>query len=150
MPTKTPWQWEEGIVDEQKEHIELSYGNAEETSADCWIPIARISKPKRHTFNVEWLVGQDSPSDQIMLADARRELDFYLVEHDIEFMPDHWGYAIYHCGTASNIYSSVHWSFLPTGNQGERQASRVIQLSAEESAKIFGDPKEAGKYIKSP
>jgi len=146
---KINWRWEEGIVDEQKEHIELRYGNARETSYDSWIPIAQISKPKRHTFIVEWLVGQDSPSDQIMIADARRQLDFFLVEHDIDIIPDHWEYAIYHCGTSGNMYASVHWSYFRNGNQGERHSSKVIDLSTEKSAKLSGDSRKPGKYIKN-
>ena len=30
-----------------------------------------------------------------------------------ELMGDPWSYAIYHCGTAANIYSPVHWSYFP-------------------------------------
>jgi hypothetical protein len=101
------WRWEEGVVDEQKEHIELRYGNAEETAYDNWETIARIAKPKHHVFSVEWLVRQDSPEHKEILEDARRDLDFLLVELD---KPDPWAYALYHCGTLSNIYSRVHWS----------------------------------------
>ncbi|MFH0818047.1 MAG: hypothetical protein V1909_05450, partial [Candidatus Micrarchaeota archaeon] len=80
-----------------------------------------------------------------MLADARYELDFYLVEKD---EPDPWAYALYHCNTGANMFSRVHWSYFPTGSQGKRHASKVIQLSAEESAQLFGDSGEPGKYIK--
>ncbi len=142
-------RWKEGVVDELNEHIELRYGDVNKTSYDSWIPIARISKRKRHTFIVEWLIGQESPSDQIMIADARRQLDFFLVEHDIEIIPDHWEYAIYHCSTSGNMYASVHRSYFPTGNQGEMHSSKVIDLSTEESAKRFGDSREPGKYIKN-
>ena len=148
MNAQTNWRWEEGVVDELKEHIVLRYGNAQETSYDSWIPIARISKPRRYTFIVEWLVGQDSPSDQIMIADSRRQLDFFLVEHDIEIIPDHWDYAIYHCGTTGNMYGSVHWSYYPTGSQGVERSSKVIKLSDDESKRIFGPSKKSGKYIK--
>jgi hypothetical protein len=48
------WQWEEGVVDERKENIELCYGIAGETRYENWKPIARIAKPKRHVFAVEW------------------------------------------------------------------------------------------------
>jgi hypothetical protein len=149
MKAQTPWRWEEGLVDEQKEHIELHYGRVEESPAENWVPIARIAKNKPRLFVVEWLVKPDSPSDKSMIAAARRELDFFLVEHDIKVMSDHWEYAIYHCGTSGNMYSSVHWSYFPTGNQGERHVSRVITLSAEESKRIFGDSGKPGKYIKS-
>lgn len=42
------------------------------------------------------------------IDDVRRELDFYLVSKG---EPDPWVYAQYHCGTASNVYFNVHWSF---------------------------------------
>jgi hypothetical protein len=93
---------------------------------------------------VEWLVKQDSTKHQAMLADARHSLDFYLVEKD---EPDPWAYALYHCNTGANMYSPVHWSYFPTGSHGKRHASKVLQLSAEESAKLFGDSREPGKYI---
>jgi hypothetical protein len=143
--TQPDWRWEEGVVDERKEHIELCYGNADETPYENWKPIARIAKPKHHVFTVEWLVTQDSTGHQAMLADAHHELDFFLIELN---KPDPWWYAIYHCNTASNLYSRVHWSYFPTGSQGERHASKVIQLSAEEYKKLVGNSGEPGKYIK--
>jgi hypothetical protein len=39
-------------------------------------------------------------------SEAKTALDFYLVELN---EPDPWAYAIYHCGTASNLYSSIQW-----------------------------------------
>lgn len=36
------------------------------------------------------------------------ELDFYLVKLGES---DSWGYARYHCGTTSNLYGTVRWSF---------------------------------------
>ena len=109
---QTDWRWEEGEVDEREEHIELYYGKEGETPYENGKPIARIAKPNQHVFTVEWLVTQDSPGHQTMLADARHELDFFLVELN---KPNPWAYAIYHCSTASNIYSPVHWSYFPTG-----------------------------------
>ncbi len=138
------WQWKEGEVDERREHIELRYGDAGETPYENWTTIARIAKPKRHVFKVEWLVKEDSSEIQAMLADARKDLSYFLVELN---EPNPWAYAVYHCNTSSNMYSSVHWSYFPTGNQGKRHASKVIKLSAEESAQLFGDSKKPGKYI---
>jgi hypothetical protein len=60
-------------------------------------------------------------------------LDFYLVERR-ERNP--WAYAIYHCGTGSNMYSKVHWSYFPSGRQGRRHSSEVVQLSPEEPRKL--------------
>ncbi|HKJ38461.1 MAG TPA: hypothetical protein VJ972_06780 [Anaerolineales bacterium] len=142
--TQPEWRWEEGAVDEQKEHIEIRYGNADKTSPKDWIHIARIAKPKDHIFKVEWLVKQDAPEHQTMLADTRRSLNFYLVEKN---EPDPWKYALYHCNTSANMYGQDHWAYFPTGSQGKQYTSRVIQLSAEESARLFGDSRESGKYI---
>lgn len=142
--TQPHWRWEDGVVDERKEHIELRHGNATETAYKNWKPIARIAKPKHHVFPVEWLVRQDSPAHQAILADARRELDFYLVEKD---EPDPWAYARYHCNTGANMYSRVHWSYFPTGSQGERHASKVVRLSAEESAQLFVDSREPDEQV---
>ena len=148
MEKQTLWRWKEGMVDERQEHMELRYGDAEHSSYESWIPIARVSKPKRYIFTVEWVVGQDSLSDQTLLGEAKRQLDFYLVEQDITAMPDHWAYAIYHCNSMGNMYSRVHWSYFPTGNQGVQEASKVINLSEDESKRLFGTSKKSGKYIK--
>jgi len=77
--------------------------------------VARIGRPRANTFPVQWLVSADSPEHESVLADARRELDFYLVR---ELEPGPWRYAQYHCGTASNVYSHIHWSYFPHGDQG--------------------------------
>jgi hypothetical protein len=61
-----------------------------------------------------------------MINAARKDIDFYLVEKG-EANP--WAYAKYHCSTAANIYSKVHWLCFPDGNRGQRHASRVIRLS---------------------
>ncbi len=143
--TQPKWRWEEGEVDEKGEHIGLRYGNARKASHENWTPIARLAEPKDHVFQVEWLVKQELPENAAMLADTRRDLDFYLVEKEES---DPWAYALYHCNTGANMYSSVHWSYFPTGSQGERHASRVIKLSAEESAKLFGDAGKPDTYIK--
>lgn len=144
--TQPEWRWEQGDVDEKGEHIELRYGDAHKTSHENWTPIARLARPKDHVFKLEWLVQPESPEYEAMLADARRSLNFYLVEKN---EPDPWAYALYHCNTGANMYSPVHWSYFPTGRQGERHASRVIKLSAEESARLFGDTGKPGRYIKS-
>ena len=128
--TQPEWQWEEGEVDERKEHIELRYGKAGETPYENWMPIARIAKLTNNIFAVEWLLKQDSSEHQIILNDARHELDFYLVEKG---EPDPWAYALYHCGTGANMYSRVHWSYFQTGNQEKRYASKILKLSTEDS-----------------
>jgi len=131
------WRWEDGAVDERTEHIELRHGDAATTPYENWLPIARIGEPRHCVFPVQWLVTPDSAESQAVLADARRELDFYLVEKGER---DPWVYAQYHCNTGANMYSRVHWSYFPSGRDAERVSSMVIQLSAHEAAEVFGEP----------
>jgi hypothetical protein len=132
------YSWEEGIVDDQKEHIDLRCGDAEKTSYEEWIPIARISKPKHHVFLVEWILIPDSPNNQIINGKARKDIDYYLVEKGED---DPWGYAQYHCNSFGNMYSTIHWSYFPHGRGSERVSSKVIKLSAEEAQELFGEKK---------
>jgi hypothetical protein len=93
---------------------------------------------------VEWLITHDSAEQQIMVVDVHKELDFYLVEKN---EPDPWAYAIYHCNTGANMYSTVHWSYFPKGDQGERFASEVMQRSGKGYIKLEKDARESSKYI---
>ncbi len=127
----TNWSWREGIVDVQGEHIELRYGDAAKGAYEQWLPISLIGKPTNHVFPVLWVMSPDDPSRERMIGAARKELDFYLVEHLKEFphTGHPWEYAIYHCNTGANMYSSVRWSYFPKGNRGRRISSRVIRLT---------------------
>lgn len=76
------------------------------------VPVALVAEPVGQSLTVEFL--QIPELDQgvygrIKLA-VTKELTFYLVEKGEQ---DPWKYAIYHCGTASNIYSKVHWAYYP-------------------------------------
>jgi len=108
------WRWEEGEVDETGEHILLEYGDINAVPTEKWITVARLSPPQGKMFTVEWLIEPDTPAHVDALADGRRELDFYLVELQKQ---DAWKYAIYHCSTMSNVYSHVHWAYLPQGSR---------------------------------
>jgi hypothetical protein len=127
----TNWGWREGVVDVQGEHIELRYGDAAKSAYKEWLPIVLIGKPTNHAFPVLWVVSPDNPSREQMIDAARKELDFYLVEHPKEFphTGHPWGYAIYHCNTGANMYSSVHWAYFPTGNRGQRHQSMIVTLA---------------------
>jgi hypothetical protein len=87
--------WSDAGVDRDREHIVLYYG-------DDNTPAAALAPRGHSTFGVEFLTG-----DPGVRRAVERELDFYLVELD---EPNAWAYAIYHCGTAANVYSSVHWA----------------------------------------
>ncbi len=139
--TKSHWRWQDGVVDSRKEHIELYADDARKGQYEDWQPIARIGKPKQHIFPVHWLISSDSADQKSMIADARRDLDFLLIELD---KPDPWSYAVYHCSTASNMYSSIHWGYFPKGQVGAHESSKVIHLSADKAQIVFG-PSEKKK-----
>ena len=123
---KTNWGWREADVDVQEEHIELRYGDAETSAYEQWLPVALIGRPTNHVFPVRWLLPRSSNPE--IISEVQRDLDFYLVEHPKDFAgTGHpWWYAQYHCNTAANMYSSVHWSYFPNGNRGQRRSSMVI------------------------
>lgn len=112
----TDWSWREGDVDVEEEHIELRYGDAGESDFEQWVPIALIGKPTNRVFPVRRLMSPDNPSHEQMINAARKDLDFYLLEKG-EANP--WEYAIYHCNTAANMYSKVHWSYFPNRKRGK-------------------------------
>lgn len=101
------WRWERAAVDRQGDHLALFHVDVDE-------PIAIVGPPSDHTIPVEFLVTADLADEPASArVDAvRRELDYFLVELGES---DPWGYAIYHAGTASNIYGSVTWSWHPAG-----------------------------------
>jgi len=101
------WRWIEGIVGREMDHIVLTYRDGPN-------PVALLSPGPSQTFIVEFPVEPTGEDARLKRDAARRELDFYLVELR---KPDPWAYAIYHCGTAANAYSDVHWSFFPRGHR---------------------------------
>ena len=108
------WSWRQGSVDRRQDHLALSHDAFES-------PLAVVGPAAEGVFPVE-LMEVRSVSDRDLakaLEAACRELDFYLVELG---EPDPWAYAIYHCRTMSNVYSSIHWSW-HSGNEFPR-ASR--------------------------
>ncbi len=125
------WSWKEGVVDRRRDHIELRYRDPE---GRYWL-VALLSAPTRRVFTVEFLPpAPEQPSDLpppsgLALDPAlarhaiRRELDFYLLKLG---EPDPWAYARYHCGTAANVYSQVHWSFQPGKGRVGRSVSKRL------------------------
>ncbi len=103
----TRWAWRQGVVDVREEHFELRYGSAESSDWDSWVLVARVGRPTRRTFRVQFTADPENPSHAQMIEAAIRELDFYFVELGEK---DPWGYARYHCSTGANIYSTIHWS----------------------------------------
>jgi len=137
------WRWHEGAVDPACEHIELRYGDASRDEYGRWTPVALIGRPKGRTFPVRWLLTTSAHPE--IISEVQRELTFYLIEHPREHpATGHpWGYAVYHCGTGANMYSMVHWSHYPSGQDGDRHSSTIIQLSADEATQLLGNRKES-------
>jgi hypothetical protein len=102
------WKWTEGFVDGGGEHIKITYG-------DDSMPVALVAPIGERAFVVQFVLKPDLSSvglRQKVLEETRKELDFYLVGKGEQ---DPWAYAIYHCGTAANMYSPVHWGYYPKG-----------------------------------
>jgi len=100
--------WQEGPVTRTKEHFELRYGSARDSGWNEWMPIAMIGLPEGRIVKVQFLVEPSEPKYAKAVREVKKEIQFYLIEKG---EPDPWAYARYHCGTASNIYSDVQWSF---------------------------------------
>ena len=98
----------------QDEHFEITYFeiNAEQETGKKHKTLARIGRPRRNVFPVAFLHKNlpEGEAGEKVLAAIRKELDFYLV-HLGEARP--WAYLRYHCSTAANIYSPVHWGYYP-------------------------------------
>src|SRR5713226_2923732 len=109
MPESGRWSWREGTVDRSREHFELRYGRVEDAGWSEWEPAALIGPPRGRVFPVQFLIAPLNQANRAALARVTAELTFYLTEVG---EPDPWVYACYHCTTAANIYSPVHWSFI--------------------------------------
>jgi len=96
-----------GSVPIDGEHIEIQYGDFSTEGDAPLTPIARVRPSDGPgAFVVDFIVPEDAADARKMIAAVQEELEFYFIE-----LPNHdpWAYAKYHCGTASNLYGSVHW-----------------------------------------
>jgi hypothetical protein len=107
-PENWVWHWHEAPVDSLGDHFVLRYGSARDSSYAEWLPVARIGPPSGSIFAVEFLIDRSLDDLKDVVEYVIRELDFYLTEVG---GPDPWGYAKYHCTTAADAYSMVHWEF---------------------------------------
>jgi hypothetical protein len=92
-------RWTEGTIELGNEHILLSWGTLDDAR-----PIARVAPAEAHAFTVQFIV--DKGRHAAAVAAVTEELNFYFIENR---EPNPWAYARYHCNSASNLYSSVHW-----------------------------------------
>jgi len=102
--------WIPAEVNTSLEHIELYYDEQEDQKNKELLRIAYIAFPKDSIFHVQFLIKADSIENTAALFAAQKELNFYLTKHPA---PDPWSYAKHHCNTAANIYSHIHWSYIP-------------------------------------
>jgi hypothetical protein len=109
-------RWTETVVDRAGDHMELRFRAAPANWGDEGTLVAILGPPVDGTFPVEIVVDAADPGHREAVKAVRAELDFYLVEKGEESA---WGYAQYHCTTAANVYSRVHWSFVG-GTGGDR------------------------------
>ena len=100
-------KWQEGPVNPASEHFELRYGPPG-FAWDAGLPVARIGRPVRGVVAVAFLVDRAATEHAAAHAAAVGEIQYYLID---KHEPQPWGYAQYHCGTAANAYSDIHWSF---------------------------------------
>ena len=112
------WKWVEGVVDTHDEYMQLTYG---EDPA----PVALVAPGRPGEFVAQFLVSTRSTQDagDKRLQAVQKELDYYLVELGES---DPWAYAQYHCTTAANVYSEVHWGYFPKGHM-ERTKKGVAE-----------------------
>jgi len=104
---ESEWNLIEGIVDLEDDHFKIRHNKSPS-------PVALVSKGEGKTFIVQFVIKRNNSDSTIqkIFDDVQRELNFCLIDKR-EKNP--WGYAIYHCTTAANIYSEVHWGFYPKG-----------------------------------
>ena len=136
----SPWWIVEGKVNESKEHIKLTFG----IIADTQILVACLAKGTKKRFIVQFkstytahtLFGdkEERIGEDIIRA-VKNELHIYLIESREQYP---WDYAIYHCGTAANLYSTVHWTYYPLKIKSGKQASRkkTIQIRSKQKTAI--------------
>ena len=100
-------------MDTHDEYMQLTYG---EDPA----PVALVAPGRPGEFVAQFLVSTRSTQDagDKRLQAVQKELDYYLVELGER---DPWAYAKYHCTTASNVYSDVHWGYFP---QAQREKAK--------------------------
>lgn len=84
-------------------HSETSMG-ATKTSA-----IANVYQSDNGSFIVEPLIDRTSTNMKKIWGDTVREINHYIIELNEK---DVFGYLIYHCKSASNLYSDIRWTYI--------------------------------------
>ena len=97
-----------GVVDVRGDFFLLSYGKLGDSEKLRPVAIVGKTDGAGGCFSLELVDGASGEARDAVMAD----LQFFLVDKG---EVDPWGYAAYHCSTAANIYSSVHWGYWPKG-----------------------------------
>lgn len=126
------WKWTTGVVDTNKDHIKLWHGDPPRQDSEgvqyAQTPVALVARGPGKSFIVQFLLSAHSTDKRAakILKDVRRELDFYLLQVG---GPDPWAYAQYHCYTAANVYSKIHWGWYPKGPKrlNEPHSSYIVR-----------------------
>ncbi|CAN5505721.1 hypothetical protein BH18VER1_BH18VER1_14100 [soil metagenome] len=100
-------------IDRSGEVIEIRFGDAGGGGYDTWIPVALVEPSRNGKIGVELLLHREAKGYKKILGLLSEELTFYFTTKQES---DPWTYARYHCTTAANIYSPLHWSFFPPGH----------------------------------
>lgn len=107
MNQRNLFSWTEGIVDVDGEHIKINF--ASDPTPVCFV--ANINGRITVQFIMEPNIPEGAMNE--IISTVKDELDYYFRNKHAD---NPWNYAIYHCSTASNIYSSVHWGYYPKGH----------------------------------
>ena len=108
-----PWRWQIWTVPREEEHMELLYGDAWKQDPEDFLHVVLLSAPSDRAFTVQLLIQEDDAQSKAIIEAVRRDLDYLRIGLQ-ERNP--WMYAQYHCTTASNWYSNVHWAYYPNGS----------------------------------
>lgn len=119
IPPSRKWSWAERAVSPTEDHFELRYGSAEDSDWSAWVPVARVGRPIKRVFGVQFIIDRTTANSAKMIDAAVKELDFYIVELGEK---DPWACARYHCTTIADAMSSVHWS-LHSGEATEKSGN---------------------------
>jgi hypothetical protein len=141
--TKGPeWSWSLGEVNTSKDHFKLKYFSSSEDQNGHLV--ALIGKPVGQNFTVKILEGEKSLKNNKMVKAALKEIDYYLINKG---ETDPWRYAIYHCGTSSNLYSEIRWMYFPTDKdlKGIKNVQPIYYVDVSNS-----DNKFVGRFVFDP
>lgn len=100
-------RWEIGSVNRNGEHFQLSVKVDDRGGDGNGTIVAAVGPPRDGVVHVEVLIERNQ-SNAALITTVEKQISFYLLELDER---NSWLYAQHNCGTASNAYSEVCWSY---------------------------------------